>query len=187
LESPPPWGKGNDLLFCETENRYIPESGKIGGVVRVLFVCLGNICRSPMAESILRHKLMGHTDVFVDSAGTGNWHVGENPDPRTIDVLRRRGIHDFSRARQLRSADFEEFDHIIGMDAANIRDILAWPGARPEKVSLASSWLDPNSTDPVPDPYYGSPANFESVFHQLDQISDAILVRIARDVLYLKI
>jgi len=131
-----------------------------------------------MAESILRHKLTGHSDVFVDSAGTGNWHVGENPDPRTIDVLRRRGIHNFSRARQLRSADFEDFDHIIGMDAANIRDILAWPGAQPEKVSLASSWVDPASTDPVPDPYYGSPADFESVFEQLDEITDKIRAKI---------
>lgn len=150
-------------------------------MVRVLFVCLGNICRSPMAEAILRRKLTGHSDVFVDSAGTGNWHVGENPDPRTIDVLRRRGIRDFSRARQFRSADFEEFDHIIGMDAANIRDILAWPGARPENVSLAASWVDPNSTDPVPDPYYGSPTDFESVFDQLDEITDAIIGKISPD------
>ncbi len=134
-----------------------------------------------MAEAILRHKLAALSDVAVDSAGTGNWHVGENPDPRTIAVLQRHGIRDFSRARQLRTADFEEFDHIIGMDGANIRDILAWPGARPEKVSLAASWLDPNSTDPVPDPYYGTPADFESVFRQLDQISDAIQGKLSPD------
>lgn len=134
-----------------------------------------------MAEAILRNKLAGVSDVAVDSAGTGNWHVGENPDPRTVAVLHRHGIHDFSRARQLRTADFEEFDHIIGMDAANIRDILAWPGAQPEKVSLAASWLDPNSTDPVPDPYYGTPADFERVYDQLDEITFAIFGKITPD------
>jgi protein-tyrosine-phosphatase len=145
----------------------------------ILFVCLGNICRSPMAEAILRQKLGQNELVRVDSAGTGGWHTGENPDPRTVGVLQRHGIRDFSRARQLRSSDFQEFDHIIGMDAANVRDILDWPGCQPEKVSLAATWQNPASTDPVPDPYYGSMGDFERVFDQLDEITDAIQRKIS--------
>ena len=131
-----------------------------------------------MAEAILRHKTGGMGHVQIDSAGTGDWHNGENPDPRTVAVLLRHGIQEYSRARQLRSTDFEDFDYIIGMDAANVQDILAWRAARPEKVSLAATWQDPASTAPVPDPYYGSMGDFERVFDQLDEITDAILRKI---------
>jgi protein-tyrosine phosphatase len=146
--------------------------------IRILFVCLGNICRSPMAEAIMRHKAQGKKGIEIDSAGTGDWHTGENPDPRTVAVLLRHGIQEYSRARQLRTSDFEEFDYIIGMDAANVKDILAWRGARPGKVSLAATWQDPASTAPVPDPYYGSMGDFKRVYDQLDEITDAILRKI---------
>jgi len=131
--------------------------------VRILFVCLGNICRSPMAEAILRHQLkeagLGHIE--VDSAGTGAWHAGEMADPRTRRTLRSRGINYDGRARQLRAEDFEVFDLILTMDTQNLRDTLGWREARAEKVRR---FLEHD----VPDPYYDEAHGFERVYEMLD-------------------
>ena len=150
-------------------------------MTRVLFVCLGNICRSPMAEAIFRHKVneAGLSQSFViESAGTGDWHVGDNPDPRTIRVLAQNGVHKYSRARQVRASDFVEFDHIVAMDLANERDLHDWKGADRNKVSLMSSWGDDTRRIEVPDPYYGDYHGFEDVFEMLDEATDAMLMKL---------
>lgn len=132
--------------------------------MKILFVCLGNICRSPMAEAVFSHLIhqQGLDSAFtVDSAGTGAWHAGESADPRTLAVLRDQGIAYDGRARQLRSQDFQEFDLILAMDRQNLQDILAWPGADKSKVALFGS-------KDVADPYYGGPDGFEKMFEIIE-------------------
>ncbi|MDX2066147.1 MAG: low molecular weight protein-tyrosine-phosphatase [Fimbriimonadaceae bacterium] len=150
--------------------------------MKVLFVCLGNICRSPMAEAILQSKLAARSladRVLVDSAGTGDWHVGHMPDPRTRQVCAEHGIPCQSRARQLRSADFEEFDLIIGMDDANRRDLLAWAGSDPRRVRLMMEFHPAPSRPDVPDPYYGELSDFRDVYRQLDEAIDGLLTHLS--------
>ena len=141
--------------------------------LRVLMVCLGNICRSPTAEAVLRHKLAaaGLGDrVDVDSAGTGSWHVGEPPDPRSQRHALRRG-YDLSalRARRVAAADFERFDLIFAMDEANLADLerLRPRAARAELRLFAER--------AVPDPYSGGAAGFEQVIDLVEAASDAWL------------
>lgn len=150
--------------------------------VRCLMVCLGNICRSPMAESLLASKISQRPDlehVEVDSAGTGGWHAGEEPDRRTRQVLEANGITRWSRARQFQPGDWEAFDFIVAMDEDNVADLLRTRGARRDKLSLATSWLR-GGEGPVPDPYYGSIGDFEAIFRQLDDITDAMLPVLAK-------
>lgn len=124
-----------------------------------------------MAEALVRHKaVLAGAEVEVDSAGTGDWHIGGPADPRTLATLRRYGVAAPSRARQLRSEDFIEFDEILVMDRANRRAVLAWPGAIPEKVRLFD---DPNE---VADPYTGPPEGFERMYAQLDVAADRLLL-----------
>jgi protein-tyrosine phosphatase len=133
----------------------------------VLFVCLGNICRSPTAEGVLRHLIAergcGH-DIEVDSAGTGAWHVGASPDERAADAARARGIALSGQARQVTRRDFAEFDMLVAMDDENARELwrLAPPGTAHKIRRLAD--VD------VPDPYYGGARGFETV---LDLVTDA--------------
>jgi protein-tyrosine phosphatase len=139
-------------------------------------VCLGNICRSPLAEGILKSKV-DRSQVFVDSAGTGSWHVGEQPDPRSIDVARKNGI-DIStqRGRQFSGSDFHDFDFIYVMDNSNMRDVMKLC-PHPElgnKVKLILDELFPNDNVDVPDPYYGGTSGFDNVFDMLDQACQEI-------------
>ena len=134
----------------------------------VLFVCLGNICRSPLAEGAFRkvvEDLGAGGRVLIDSAGTGGWHQGEAPDPRSIAVAARNGI-DISaqRARQVVKADFSRFEHILAMDSSNLTHLRKLsPAVAPARLRL---FLEAEGMD-VPDPYYGGPAGFETVFRMV--------------------
>jgi protein-tyrosine phosphatase len=149
-------------------------------VTRVLFVCLGNICRSPLGEGILRRMAKERgVDVEVDSAGTGDYHIGDLPDHRAQGVGTKRGCDMSMRARQLRSSDFQDFDLIVVMDHQNLRTVQKWPGAIPDKVRLARSF-DPEAFDDiVPDPYYGNIRDFEDVAEMLEAVCAGILDEIS--------
>ena len=137
----------------------------------ILFVCLGNICRSPLAEGVLRHvvEAAGRGSEFsVDSAGTGGWHVGDPPDRRAIAVARRHGV-DIARlrGRKLAEADFIRFDLILAMDKANLRTLHALaPTDMRDRVRLFSA-VAAGTQDDVPDPYYGDARDFEAVYRQI--------------------
>ncbi|NWL77897.1 protein-tyrosine-phosphatase [Pseudomonas taiwanensis] len=150
--------------------------------MRVLFVCLGNICRSPTAEGVLRHKLReaGLAErVQVDSAGTGDWHVGKAPDARTRVAAQRRG-YDLSqqRARQVARGDFADFDLILAMDEnnlANLRRLRPGDSASELDLFLRRYQLE---LDEVPDPYYGGAEGFEQVLDLVERACEALIVEI---------
>ena len=138
-------------------------------------VCLGNICRSPLAEGIMRSKLS--EDFTVDSAGTGGWHAGELPDKRSIATAKNRGLDITNqRARQFKRSDFDTFDHIFVMDNSNYKDVLALaPNEEAKsKVKLILNEIFPNENVDVPDPYYGGQDGFENVFDMLDKACEEI-------------
>lgn len=144
-------------------------------MTRILFVCMGNICRSPTAEGVSRNIIINSgIDEFikVDSAGTHGYHIGEPPDPRTCEAALRRGIDLTNlRARKVVPLDFEHFDLLLAMDRDNLE--LLKRGARPEyhaKLGLFMSYASRFDTDEVPDPYYGGEQGFELV---LDMAEDA--------------
>lgn len=143
---------------------------------RILMVCLGNICRSPLAEGILQSKLP--KDKFiVDSAGTGSWHAGELPDKRSIETAKNRGLDiTYQRARQFNVSDFDTFDYIYVMDMSNYKDVLALSqnDTHKQKVKLILNELFPNENVEVPDPYYGGQDGFEQVFQLLDEACEQI-------------
>ncbi|MCW1147461.1 low molecular weight protein-tyrosine-phosphatase [Flavobacterium lacisediminis] len=142
---------------------------------KILMVCLGNICRSPLAEGIMRSKLS--EDFIVDSAGTGGWHAGELPDKRSISTAKGRGLDITNqRARQFKKSDFDTFDHIFVMDNSNYKDVLALaPNEEAKsKVKLILNEIFPGENVDVPDPYYGGQDGFENVFDMLDQACEEI-------------
>ncbi len=142
-------------------------------------VCLGNICRSPVAEGILRHKAQVHgLDIEVDSVGTGNWHVGQAPDIRSQKVAKSNGIDISSlRGRHVSKADFSNFDLILAMDNANYKDLLklASTPAEQAKVKLILDYAYPNQQLDVPDPYFGSESGFDSMFVLLDEAIEKLV------------
>ena len=150
--------------------------------MRVLFVCLGNICRSPTAEAVLRQRLQlaGLAErIQVDSAGTGDWHTGRAPDPRTQEAAKRRG-YDLShlRARQVSQADFSRFDLLLAMDKANLRDLQQLRPAQGHAELDLYLRRYQLPLDEVPDPYYGGAQGFELVLDLLEQASDALLLEL---------
>jgi|TARA_B100001964_G_scaffold238818_1_gene305007 protein-tyrosine phosphatase len=146
-------------------------------VSKILMVCLGNICRSPLAEGILKSKVT-HLDVEVDSAGTAAYHIGEQPDIRSIEIAKKYGIGlSNQRARQFSINDFDEFDKIYAMDTSNYANIIAL--ARDEsdrdKVDLILNEIIPTAFKSVPDPYYGGSNGFQNVCQMLDEACDKIV------------
>lgn len=149
--------------------------------MRILFVCMGNICRSPTAEGVMRRLVedAGLADrVEIESAGTGGWHAGEPPDRRATQAARRRGITLEGAARQIRPADFHDFDLLIALDRANLRELLAVAPDEEaaEKVRLLREF-DPRASGEldVPDPYYGGDRGFEAVLDMVEAACRGLL------------
>lgn len=146
--------------------------------ISVLFVCLGNICRSPLAEGTFGAVVAerGAADAFLlDSAGTGAWHLGSAPDPRSIAIAARHGV-DISRqrARKVTAEDFDRFDLILGMDRSNVDELRRIaPEAAPRKIHLFLDFAEGRQTD-VPDPYYGGPEGFADVYRMVRTASEAL-------------
>ncbi|QKJ64694.1 low molecular weight protein-tyrosine-phosphatase [Flavobacterium sp. M31R6] len=144
--------------------------------VKILMVCLGNICRSPLAEGILASKLP--SDKFhVDSAGTGSWHIGRAPDNRSIATAKKNGLNIANQqGRQFQKTDFDAFDYIFVMDNSNYNDVihLAQSESQKEKVQLILDAIFPNENVDVPDPYYGVANGFDMVYQMLDEACEVI-------------
>ncbi|WP_282161839.1 low molecular weight protein-tyrosine-phosphatase [Ulvibacterium marinum] len=142
---------------------------------RILMVCLGNICRSPLAEGILQSKV-DPEKIVVDSAGTGSYHIGNRPDERSIAVGRKYGIDiSHQRCRQFSSKDFDNFDIIYTMDQSNYRNVisLARNKEQTQKVKMLLEEMESGIRE-VPDPYYGPGDGFEKVFHLIDRACSEI-------------
>ena len=148
----------------------------------VLFVCLGNICRSPLAEGALR-KVAAERDlaIRIDSAGTGDWHVGNPPDPRSVTEAARHGVDiAWQRARQVTSADFRRFSHIFALDRQNLTDLRAMaPADGTAKLTLLRDVLPGSAGGSVPDPYYGGEDGFRIVWQQVYEAASAIADQLA--------
>jgi protein-tyrosine phosphatase len=146
--------------------------------MKILMVCLGNICRSPLAEGILSAKAKAlNLNWEVDSAGTGGWHSGEMPDRRSIEIAKMNGIDITNqRARKVRSTDFEDFDYIFAMDTNNFQDLIKWTldDAERAKIKLILNEIYPNEERSVPDPYWDD-NGFEKVFKMLDAACSKII------------
>jgi protein-tyrosine phosphatase len=155
------------------------------GKVKVLFVCLGNICRSPLAEAIFKHKVKARGWgwwIEADSCGTSNYHIGGRPDPRTITNASKNGISIDHCGRQLTEQDLNDFDYILAMDNSNYNNILRLPGSSPysHKVKLMREF-DPSGKGEVPDPYYGGEKGFQEVFDILNRSMEKFLQHLEKE------
>lgn len=143
-------------------------------------VCLGNICRSPLAHGILEHKIKLNKldNIEVDSAGTGSWHIGNKPDQRSIEIANKNGISiENQRARQITAVDLIEFDVIYAMDSSNYKDIKKLDSSEKNqhKIKLILDEVNSFDNNNVPDPYYGGDNGFEHVFELLDKACNSII------------
>ncbi len=150
---------------------------------RVLMVCLGNICRSPLAEGILKSKV-DSGKVEVDSAGTGDYHIDHAPDPRSVAIARRYDLDiTDQRGRQFQASDFDRFDHIFVMDNFNYKDVISL--ARDEedrkKVKLILNEIFPGENVDVPDPYHGGEQGFENVYQMLEEACEKIARKLEKE------
>ncbi|MDD3742030.1 MAG: low molecular weight phosphotyrosine protein phosphatase [Lentimicrobiaceae bacterium] len=151
---------------------------------KILMVCLGNICRSPIAEGVMREKLaQNNIPAVVDSCGFESFHIGDAPDPRAIKVAKENGI-DISnlRARLFRRQDFELFDHIFVMDSNNYRDVSRMSSGESdlEKVDYLMNLVYPGKNLPIPDPYSGDMDDFRQTYAMAEQAVDAFIQRIKK-------
>lgn len=176
--------------MSEHDHQHLLRSA--AGARSVLFVCLGNICRSPLAEGVLKHRAresgVDHL-LRVESRGTGDWHVDQPPDPRTRDVARKHGIELTSRGKLLTTADLDKFDLVLGMDTRNLSNIRRLGTPRGElglfRVFDPTAW-SPTAGDvaegslrnpEVPDPYHDGPEMFDTVFAMVDAAARGLLER----------
>lgn len=155
--------------------------------LRVLFVCMGNICRSPTGQGVFEHLVeeAGLADhVEVDSAGTHAYHTGEPPDTRAAKTAEKRGISlAGQKARRVTASDFEAFDYVLAMDSSNLNDLLSiCPDEHQHKVKLLLSFADGLSHDDVPDPYYGGTTGFERVLDMVEEGAQGLLGDIRRKI-----
>lgn len=156
-------------------------------MVNILFVCLGNICRSPMAEGLFIHLVdqAGLSDqIKIDSAGTGGWHVGAPADPRMRETAKAHGVNLPSKARQVTLEDFDHFDYIIPMDQSNLADLrelqVRKPNSRAKVIKMRH--FDPEAPEAdVPDPYYGGQSGFEDVYAMLKRSCQMFLEYVAAE------
>ena len=145
--------------------------------MKILMVCLGNICRSPLAEGILSSKGK-HLNIEVDSAGTAAYHIGKQPDIRSIEIANKYAIDlNQQRARQFSRADFDEFDIIYAMDTNNYAHLISLASSETErnKIRMILNEINPNTYQSVPDPYYGGKNGFQDVYNMLDKACDQII------------
>lgn len=150
---------------------------------KILFVCLGNICRSPLAEGVFRQRVdeAGLSDDFeIDSAGTGSWHVGEPPDSRATMVAKEHGVDLDSRARQVTPEDLERFDHVIAMDRDNLRSLeqMAASSGGSAEIQLLRDYDPDRDGADVPDPYYGGVSGFENVYDIVSRSCEGLLAKL---------
>ena len=156
--------------------------------MRILFVCLGNICRSPTAEGVMRHLLRERGldgEIEIDSAGTGGWHVGAAPDERATGAARRRGIALEGAARRVTPADFDDFDLLVAMDGENLQDLraIAPDDDARRRVRLLREFDPASAGAPdldVPDPYYGGPDGFDEVLDLVEAACRGLLDEVVR-------
>jgi len=151
----------------------------------ILFVCLGNICRSPTAEAVFRRKAqIAGLDVIIESAGTGAWHAGEPPDPRAIEHGERKG-YDFSgqSARKVTAADFSRFDYVLAMDQSNLSELRSvCPPGYSGHLSRFLRFAPNNENKNVPDPYYGGTDGFTQVINLIEEASDGLIEHLKQTV-----
>jgi protein-tyrosine phosphatase len=149
---------------------------------KVLFVCLGNICRSPIAEGVFQHMVNEkNIEMVVDSAGTASYHLGELPDKRARQVCEERGIKLTHRARAFSKTDFDEFDYILAMDNQNLTNILKLKPAQSKATVQLMRDFDPKHRGAeVPDPYYGEMDGFVEVFEMLEQCCEVLLEEVIK-------
>jgi len=154
-------------------------------MVKVLFVCMGNICRSPSAEGVFRDKVSAtglNDKIHIDSAGTHAYHIGNPPDPRSQQAAIKRN-YDLSaqRARKVEASDFDEFDYILAMDMSNEDDLQTiCPAGLEEKIHLFLKFSDKTDKKEVPDPYYGSGNGFETVLDLIEDAADGLITHLQK-------